>query len=270
MATDAATKKKDAALIAEAATKAGEIALSYFRRDIESWDKSPDNPVSEADLAVNDFLEGYLLADRPGYGCLSEETTDRPDRYKHDKIWVIDPIDGTRAFLRGGDDWGVSIALIENHQPVLAAFYAPARDVFYLAEYGKGATKNGAVIQVSGQTDINKARMMGAPEAFRSERVWPLPWPASMVIEQANSVALRLCQVADGQFDCCFTLRPKSEWDVAAVTLIVQEAGGHISNSRGEPLVFNQEMPLKARILACTPALLPDMEKRITAARKRA
>lgn len=248
-------RSEDARLIRSVTKEAGRIALSYFSRDVEAWDKSPNNPVSEADLAVDEFLRTTLMQNRTGYGWLSEETEDHPERLRCGRLWVVDPIDGTRAFLRNGDDWGISVALVQDQKPIVAAFYAPAKNAFYFAEEGKGATKNGEPIGVSEQADIAAARMMGDPCAFKSEKLWPEPWPKSMYTEQANSIALRICQIADAQFDCCVTLRPKNDWDVAAADLILSEAGGILTTGTGRGLLFNRKQPLHDHIVASNPAL---------------
>jgi myo-inositol-1(or 4)-monophosphatase len=245
----------DAKLVRSVTEEAGRIALSYFARDCHAWDKSPNNPVSEADMAVDEFLRTTLMQNRTGYGWLSEETEDHPERLRCGRLWVIDPIDGTRSFLENGEDWGISVALVQDQKPILAAFYAPVKDAFYFAEQGRGATKNGLNINVSGQSDLTVARMMGDPGAFKSEKIWPEPWPKTMHTEQANSIALRICQIADGQFDCCVTLRPKNDWDVAAADLILAEAGGQLTTGTGRSLLFNRKRPLHDHIVASTPEL---------------
>jgi len=253
----------DAHLMRRVTEEAGRIALSYFSRDIAVWDKSPNNPVSEADIAVDTFLRTTLMQNRTGYGWLSEETEDQPERLRCGRLWIVDPIDGTRAFLAGGDDWGISIALVQDCKPILAAFYAPVKEAFYFAQRGQGVTKNGEKISVSHQSDLNKARMMGDPKAFKTDKYWPKPWPATMFSEQANSIALRICQIADGQFDCCVTLRPKNDWDVAAADLILEEAGGLLTNGRGNKLVFNRERPLHDHIVASCPELIAPVMERV-------
>jgi myo-inositol-1(or 4)-monophosphatase len=253
----------DARLVRRVTEEAGRIALSYFARDIHQWDKSPNNPVSEADMAVDEFLRTTLMQNRTGYGWLSEETEDHSDRLRCGRLWIVDPIDGTRAFLGGGDDWGISVALVQDRKPIIAAFYAPVKNAFYFAEAGRGATKNGLNIRVSEQTDLTAARMMGDPCAFKSSKLWPTPWPDSMHTEQANSIALRICQIADGQFDCCVTLRPKNDWDVAAADLIIAEAGGHLTTGTGRALMFNRKKPLHEHIVASCPALIPAIMERV-------
>jgi myo-inositol-1(or 4)-monophosphatase len=259
----------DARLVRQVTEEAGRIALSYFARDIHTWDKSPNNPVSEADIAVDTFLRTTLMQNRTGYGWLSEETEDQPERLRCGRIWVVDPIDGTRAFLAGDDNWGISVALVQDRETILAAFYAPVKNAFYFAERGRGATKNGMNIKVSTQDDIAAARMMGDPSAFQNDEYWPTPWPKTMHTEQANSIALRICQIADAQFDCCVTLRPKNDWDVAAADLILEEAGGMLTTGTGKRLVFNRKKPLHDHIVASNMPLRRPVMKRVEPALER-
>lgn len=260
------TRADDAILVRQVTEEAGRIALSYFARDIHVWDKSPNNPVSEADIAVDTFLRTTLMQNRTGYGWLSEETEDQPERLRCGRLWIVDPIDGTRSFLKGGENWGISVALVQDGKTVLAAFYAPVKGAFYFAERGRGVTKNGKNIAVSEQTDIDIARMMGDPAAFKSKKFWPTPWPETMFAEQANSIALRICQIADGQFDCCVTLRPKNDWDVAAADLIIEEAGGILTTGTGRRLIFNREKPLHDHIVATNNRLTDAVMARVAPA----
>ncbi len=253
----------DIKLIKQVTHEAGRIALSYFTRDIHVWEKSPNNPVSEADIAVDDFLRTTLMQNRTGYGWLSEETEDQPERLRCGRLWIVDPIDGTRAYLAGGDDWGISVALVQDQKPIIAAFYAPVKDAFYFAEVGKGATKNGTPISTSACMDLSSARMMGDPAAFKASDFWPVAWPKSMTAEQANSIALRICQIADAQFDCCVTLRPKNDWDVAAADLILSEAGGKLTTGDGVGLIFNRKKPLHKHIVAGTTPIFPALMERV-------
>ncbi len=262
------SRTDDRVLMNSVVKQAGDLAMTYFRNDPKAWDKSHDNPVSEADLAVDKFLHDALIGKRPDYGWLSEETEDSPERLTCERVWVVDPIDGTRAFLRGTDDWGVSVALIENHRVVLAAFYAPVKQSFYQAELGKGAIKNGQPIQVSTTTNLCNARMMGDPSAFLSKKIWPSPWPPTMVTEQQNSIALRLALVADGQFDMCVSLRPKNEWDVAATDLIVREAGGIVHAGHGHNFKYNRERPIYDHVIASNEILMPQVMEKVEAALK--
>lgn len=244
----------------KAVREAAAIAMDYFRReDLESWDKSENNPVTEADLAVNRHLQKVLTRDRPEYGWLSEETEDISDRMTCKKLWIVDPIDGTRAFMNGTTDWGISVALVFQHKPVLAVFYSPAQDAFYEAEVGKGAFKNGDPISVSKQATLDKAVMMGHQPEFTRAGTWPLPWPISMGYETQNSVGLRLAKVAEGMADCCVSLRPKCEWDLAAADLILREAGGLVTDGYGNLFGYNQKKPICAHVIASNRVLYSDI-----------
>lgn len=260
------TLADDAHLVKSVTQEAGRIALSYFQRPVESWTKPKGDLVSVADLAVDTFLRTTLLQNRTGYGWLSEETTDQPERLRCGRLWIVDPIDGTRAFLDGSDDWGVSVALVEHGEPVIAAFYAPARDSFFFASRGSGAFHNHKPITVKQVEDLAHAHMMGDPRAFADDRTWPVAWPTGMESERACSIALRLCMVADGEADCCVTLRPKNDWDVAAADLIVREAGGVVTTGHKQTLVFNREKPLFDHIVASHPDLIDDVMARVTPA----
>ncbi len=257
----------DLRLAREVTREAGRIALGYFRRnELRQWDKGRDGPVTEADFAVDNFLRTTLLQNRPGYGWLSEETEDQPERLKCGRLWVVDPIDGTRSFVAGGENWAISVALIEKAKPVIAALYAPVQNALYIAAHGRGASKNGTDIQVSATADIDAAHMAGSGPAFLAHEYWPVPWPETMRCTEMNSIALRLAHVADGQADCCVTLRPKNDWDVAAADLLVREAGGQLTTGKGERLLFNRKRPLHAHIMASNDHLMPELEGRVTPA----
>ena len=137
------TKARDAALLTETVREAGALALSLFRTELKNWTKGASSPVSEADIAVNDLVESRLRAATPDYGWLSEESVDDDTRLGKKLVWIVDPIDGTRAYLAGREDWCVSIALVADATPVLAAVFAPATDEFFFAMRGQGATRNG-------------------------------------------------------------------------------------------------------------------------------
>lgn len=249
---------------------AAEIAMKFFKNDqVETWDKDNDTPVSEADIAVDKYLQSALMRNRPEYGWLSEETEDNADRLSCRRVWVVDPIDGTKAYLNGTDDWGISVALVYKGKPVLAVFYAVARDEFFEAEVGKGAFKNGEEIIVSWQKDISTARMQGCKNEFTTGKYWPLPWPKDMQYHRQNSIGLRLATVADGQADCCVSLRPKSEWDIAAADLIVREAGGLVTDGHGHIFAYNQKTPICAHVVASNRMLYSEVLTHFIPAREK-
>lgn len=234
----------DLQLLADAALEAGEIAKRFFKADPTKWDK-PDGagPVTEADIAVNDMLHDRLRIARPQLGWLSEETEDNSDRHETDRQFIVDPIDGTRAFIEGGKDWSHSLAIAEHGQITAAAVFLPIRGLLYLAEKGKGATLNGDPIQATGQTNLSEATVLSPRPNFEPHH-WKDATPPEVKRLFRSSLAYRLCLVAEGRFDAMLTLRPSWEWDIAAGSLIVQEAGGASTDKTGGELRFNGAVPM--------------------------
>mgnify|MGYP000011755659 CR=1 FL=1 len=228
----------DRALLHDAVRAAGALALDYHGSALSVRTKDDNSPVSEADLAVDALLRDRLFGARPAYGWLSEETEDDPSRLSARATWIVDPIDGTRSFVAGGDEWCVSAALAIDGHPVLGAVYNPLREAFYSAERGGGAMLNAVPIRASDRTELAGARMLGPADMFRSKR-WADPWP-ELSVTTSRSIALRLCLVADGGYDATIALSPKSDWDLAAGHLIVEEAGGRMSGLEGGGFVYNR------------------------------
>jgi myo-inositol-1(or 4)-monophosphatase len=255
------TLDNDLRMIRSVVEEAGALAMEFFQQDYEAWEKSPGNPVTEADLAVDDLIKRRLTAMRPGYGWLSEETADDLSRLSCDRLWLVDPIDGTRAFLKGKDGFSVSIALVEHGEPVLAAVTAPARGLVFEARKGAGAWLNGQRIQVSDRADLHDCVMSADAQMF-GWRGWPRPWPP-MRFDKPNSIALRLALVACGEADAAIAMQPKSEWDMAAACLILSEAGGLYTDHLGARPRFNKPQPLLTSVVAANPALQPDLVRRV-------
>lgn len=251
----------DRRLIVEAAEAAGEMALGYFGGDVETWNKSPNNPVCEADLALDKLLYEKLLGACPDDGWLSEETADDPARLGRRRVWVVDPIDGTRDFLRGRSGWAVSIALVEDGVPVLGAICAPARRQLFVAEAGGGATLNGRAIRIGDCAAIAGCRIPADPSTINAS-YWPEPWGAEAV-EKPNGLALRIAKLASNEADAFFEGRPMGEWDIAAAALILQEAGGRITDREGAPLRFNKPVPRLRGVIAATPAIHAEVLRRV-------
>lgn len=243
----------DLALAVRIAAAAGDMALAHFHSTPDWWDKSPGNPVSAADLAVDAWLKAELAATRPDDGWLSEETADTADRLDKSRVWVVDPIDGTRDFVRGRTGWAVSVALVERGDVTVAALAAPARRQLFVAARGQGATCNGVPLHVSGREDLAGVRLP-IDASNMTARFWPEPWPGEAV-EKPNSLALRMAKLALDEADIWLEGRHISEWDVAASALILTEAGGLVSDRHGAPLAFNKPLPQFAGIAAATPAL---------------
>jgi myo-inositol-1(or 4)-monophosphatase len=244
----------DLALICDAAREAAGIALRYWKRDPQVWDKGAEHgPVTEADLAVNDYLKTTLLAARPDYGWLSEETPDDPARLHTGRQFIIDPIDGTRAFIAGEDNFAVSIAIVESGTVLAGAVMMPAKDRLYAAEIGGPALRDGKPIHASTRSDLTGARILATKSNMAADH-WPGGVP-DLHRSFRTSLAYRLCLVAEGRHDGMLTLRDTWEWDIAAGVLICACAGALVSDRHGAPLVFNTHHPKTAGVIAAAPEL---------------
>jgi myo-inositol-1(or 4)-monophosphatase len=246
-------RSDDFDLLREAAQEAGRLALGYFGRSIAKQTKADGSTVTEADYAVDALLAKRLRKARPGYGWLSEESAEHNGRLRASRVWVVDPIDGTRAFIQGRDDWTVAAALVEDGAPALAVLVNPVRGETYEARTGCGAFLNGRPIRASDKAEFPGAKLLAPDSMLKSSR-WRTPWPA---IEQvwANSILYRLALVASGEADATFAIKPKWEWDVAAGALLVSEAGGVMTGPEGEPLRFNSADARVSGFLASGPKL---------------
>ena len=216
---------------------------------------SDGSPVTNADIAADRQLTECLRAARPDYGWLSEETADDPSRLDCRRLFVVDPIDGTRAFLKGQPWWSVAIAVVEDGLPVAAVVFAPEAAETYAAAAGRGATRNGEAIRPSGAGELIDCRMVGDPVVF-GHWSWPQPWPP-MQVEQRSSTAYRMCLVAAGDFDAAVAPVRKSDWDVAAGDLIAREAGCFVGDHTGAGFRYNRARPSQASLICATPALAP-------------
>jgi myo-inositol-1(or 4)-monophosphatase len=228
---------RDAALLKDTVREAGALALSLFRTELKNWTKGASSPVSEADIAVNDLLESRLRSATPDYGWLSEESVDDEARLGKHLVWIVDPIDGTRGYLAGREDWCVSVALVEGASSVLAAVFAPASDEFFFAARGQGAARNDARVYATPGTELDFSRMAG-PKPL----VERLGKPSEEVVlhPRIGSLALRLCRVAQGSLDAAFAGGQSRDWDLAAANLIVQEANGTMTTLSGDAISFNR------------------------------
>lgn len=247
-----ADRAADLALLIAAAREAGQIALGYFKRDPKVWTKGANSPVTEADLAANHALHATLTAARPDYGWLSEESADTPDRLDRRRLFVVDPIDGTRGFIDGNPDWCVSVALVEDGAAVAAALFVPAREELFEATAGGGARLNGEAIRVSDRQALEGARIAGPARHLRAMAGHGMD-PRERRF--TPSLAYRFALVACGRVDVA-TARPGAyDWDLAAVDLLVQEAGGTLRDLEGAPLRFNDVIPRHPALIASTPGL---------------
>jgi len=228
----------DLALLIDVAKAAGPLAMARFKSDVDIWEKPGEGPVSEADLVIDDMVRQKLCAARPGYGWISEESTDAAGRADRERVFIVDPIDGTRAFLAGEEGWGTALAVAEQGRIVAAAMHLPARGETYAAALGRGASLNGAPIRSSTRTELSGARALAAAAQLKPE-LWPGGAPP-VDRHYRPSLAWRICLVAQGRFDLMVTLRPAYEWDIAAGSLIAAEAGAAVTDADGAPLVFNR------------------------------
>ena len=244
----------DLALLIEATRDAGVIAMSHFGRDPDWHDKpGGQGPVSEADLAVDAALREALTGARPDHGWLSEEAPDDPARLDRSRVFVVDPIDGTRAFLSGQRTWGLSVALVEDGRPVAAVMHMPALEATYAAALGGGATLNGAPIHPSGRATVEGARVLASRASLSPDR-WPSgPPPVERHVRPA--LAHRLCLVAEGRFDAALSLNPVWEWDMAAGVLVAAEAGALATDAAGRPLRLNTPERRVPGLVVATPGV---------------
>lgn len=224
--------------------------MRYTGRDAQRWDKpGGEGPVTEADLAVNEMLERDLLAARPSYGWLSEETEDSAERLTREHVFIVDPIDGTRSFAEGSRTWAHSLAVAQNGVVTTAVVYLPKRDLLYAAAADEGASLNGEPIEVSRPADLNEATILAAKPNLKPQH-WLSGAPPGFIRSYRPSLAYRMALVAQGRFDGMITLRPSWEWDIAAGDLILREAGGHCTDRTGRPLLFNNAHPKLNGVLA--------------------
>lgn len=229
----------DTDLLAEAARAAGQIATGYFKRDPQVWDKpGSQGPVTEADLAVDTMLRETLMAARPDYGWLSEETPDDEARLSSERVFIVDPIDGTRAFIEGNPTWSHSLAVAEGGKVTAAAVFLPMHDKLYLATRGTGATLNNLPMAVSGRDTLDDAEILAARPAMDPQH-WKNAEVPRVKRQFRSSLAYRMALTAEGRKDAMLTLRATWEWDVAAGTLLIEEAGGIVTDRRGGALRFN-------------------------------
>ncbi len=233
----------DLPLLIDAARMAGRVATSFAGKSAQRWDKPGGaGPVTEADLAVNAMLESSLQLARPDYGWLSEESEDTAHRLSRDRVFIVDPIDGTRSFVEGSNTWAHSIAVAERGVITAAVVYLPLRDKLYAAALGQGATCNGSPITASVRTPLDQSTILTAKPALM-EKHWKAKAVPTFKRSYRPSLAYRLALVAEGRFEAMLTLRQSWEWDIAAGALIAAEAGGIATDRTGAALRFNNADP---------------------------
>lgn len=244
----------DLKLLLDAADAASKIALKYFKTSVDTWDKEDgQGPVTKADLEIDQMLNAELLAARPDYGWLSEETEDAPKRLDHERVFIVDPIDGTRSFINGHENFATAIAIARNGVVETAVVHCPAKDLTYWASMGNGAFLNGDPITHNGATQVQSARVLATGSQMKSTHWRNQPPPIERHFR--SSLAYRLCLVAQGRFDGMITLRDTWEWDVAAGDLICREAGVTVTDKLKSLPLYNQPKPALKGIIAAAPDL---------------
>ena len=233
--------------LATAVREAGALALGKFGAPIRNWIKGANSPVCEADVEVDLLLRERLTRDTPDYGWLSEESVDDPARLAARRVWVVDPIDGTRGFINGHPDWAISAALVEEGRPVVAVLFAPVSDEMLVAVRGEGATRNGQPVTSSADDRLEGARFAG-PER-RLDRLAALV-PQIERVPKIHSLALRIARVATGTLDAALAGPNSHDWDLAAADLLVHEAGGALTSLDGRPPTYNRADPVHGALFA--------------------
>jgi myo-inositol-1(or 4)-monophosphatase len=246
-ATEGVDLTRAAERLAASVREAGALALSLFGTPLKNWTKGASSPVSEADIAVDKLLRERLSDGEPGAGWLSEESVDDPARLAARFVWIVDPIDGTRAYIAGLPEWVVSAALVDNGRPVAACLFAAVSDEFFFAVAGGGATRNGAAITVSPGEAFGGTHIAGPKNLLEK---LPAFNPPATIVPRIPSLALRLARVAQGTIDAAIAGGNSHDWDLAAADLLVHEAGGALTTLTGEPLTYNRPEPRHGMLVA--------------------
>ena len=238
----------DRRLLRRAVAAAGALALEHFRTGSKSWEKAPGQVVTEADLAVDNLLHDALIGARPDDGWLSEERADDGSRHRRRRVWMVDPIDGTRAFVAGKPEFTISVALVVEGTPLLGAVFNPASGEHFEAQREGGAVLNGARIQISERRTLAGATLLSSRTEME-RRGWPGLMPEAHFTPM-SSLAYKLALVAAGRFDGLISLRASHDWDLAAAALLISEAGGRLSGADGRPLALNLPTPRHSGLAA--------------------
>ncbi|WP_435256973.1 3'(2'),5'-bisphosphate nucleotidase CysQ [Thioclava sp. FR2] len=253
---------RDLALLTEVIAEAGLIAMRFFGANPKVWDKGGEHgPVTEADLAVNAYLKDKLRAARPDYGWLSEETPDDAERLTKERLFIVDPIDGTRAYIAGETNFAISVAVAEAGEVVAGAVLLPAKNRLYTGVKGGLAYRDGVAIRAS-----QRAHLAGAHVLATKANMAPDYWPGGVPDLQRSfrtSLAYRLCLAAEGRYDGMLTFRPTWEWDIAAGALICACAGARVSDRFGESLRFNSPTAQTAGVVSTAPGIHTDLMQRL-------
>jgi myo-inositol-1(or 4)-monophosphatase len=247
----------DVAHARDAVVEAGRIAMRFFRQKHERWEKGPGQIVTEADIAVDRFLHAELRRDHATDGWLSEETEDDRLRLERRRVWVVDPIDGTRSFAEGTPEFTICVALLIDDAPVLGFVLNPARDEMFEARRGEGAWLNGTRLAASRVANLEGAQIVASK--FESRRRNFAALVPNARFSSIGSLAYKLALVAAGRFDGYLSWRRTHDWDIAAAVLLLAEAGAVMTDAGGGPIRLNQPTPSHQGLLAAGVALHPDL-----------
>jgi myo-inositol-1(or 4)-monophosphatase len=238
--------KDDATLLFDSVREAGAIALQLVKQGVRHWNKPDGSVVTEADLQIDSFLKQRLHGARPHYGWLSEESPDTPARLICERLWVLDPIDGTNSFVNGTDGWCIGVALVENGRPVLSALFRPAIDEFFWAAVGSGAYCNRALLVPRDAQTLQNAELLGTGRAAKIL----MQQGVNGMVAPHIPLLLRLAFVASGRADIALSYGNKNDWDLAAGDLLMQESGAKLTDLDGHQMIYNRPQPWQNGMVA--------------------
>jgi len=261
MSLETRATDRELTVLRAAVAEAGTLVMQYFGKDPETWDKPGEGPVSEADLAANDLLQARLCGAFPDHGWLSEESADDPARLTRDRVWIVDPIDGTRAFIDGKPEFTVCAALAVGGAVVAGAVLNPAKAEYFFAARGQGSTLNDAPLIADRCALFAEASILSRKGVLKSS-LWADKAPGGRH-GYVNSIAYRVCKVATDRWDSAVALNTLSEWDLAAAHMILEEAGGMVTDRAGTPIRYNAPEPKIAGLIASIDPLHGELVARL-------
>ena len=248
-------------LVKESILEAGKLALKWFKKDPEQWKKDDGSLVSKADIEINDLLNKLLKNKNPEFGWLSEENEDDKSRLNKKITFVVDPLDGTKAFLEGKKEFSISVAIVKNGLPISGIVFSPSTGEMFEAEKNKGSWKNNKKVIISNYNRLEKCKMIAFKPMF-SHPAWKEPWP-KMDVENRNSIAYRMALVASGQYDAMMALNSKNDWDIAAGDLLISESGGIVTLHTNKKIIYNTENTKKPSVIGTNKAIHKKIIKRV-------
>ena len=248
-------------LVKESILEAGKLALKWFKKDPEQWKKDDGSLVSKADIEINDLLNKLLKNKNPEFGWLSEENEDDRSRLNKKITFVVDPLDGTKAFLEGKKEFSISVAIVKNGLPISGIVFSPSTGEMFEAEKNKGSWKNNKKVIISNYNRLEKCKMIAFKPMF-SHPAWKEPWP-KMDVENRNSIAYRMALVASGQYDAMMALNSKNDWDIAAGDLLISESGGVVTLHTNKKIIYNTENIKKPSVIGTNKSIHDKIIKRV-------